>query len=925
MKLREKYNKCLFALLISALYGAPASAQNITEQRSVDTLTNASLFHESTAVSFDRSLMGNLPGAFTQSNGLSGGAGLTMLRGVNTVYLNSSPYVFVDGAMVKMSRGLSPFASGYEINNVAYINPMDIEEVSIFNQASLLSQFGGKAGNGILSVETKKGELGPLMIDFTARTGIQQISMYDADMMGASDFRAYLFDYMSNMGTSIGDLTQMDIFDVSHNKYNSNTNWANLIKKETSVYQDYNVSLRGGDGDTRYYFALGYTSSEGEYQTTGYDRFSMRVNLDYRVTPKVSLASYLSYSYGSSKFLGMGTDLSTHPLFVSLTKSPFFSPEDYSSTGIALDRPAGVDELGKSNPELLLTNIKNVMVENRIDEVMKANWNMNANNSLHAMLSLTYTGASEDLNRLSDGVVVDENRVRQNAKRSYSDFILRFNAWYNHKGVIGDALKYNASVGISAEDEEERMVYGRKVNAPTDDFESLGLGDIDSLANLNYSHKLISTYVNGGITYKDLLAVRANAYMEGSSNFGSAGRWNLYGGVDFDAKLLSTDQSKLLFLGGWNRVGNYDIRGSYQHTLFSPAQYTGIGGVYLGNIANEDISPEMTDNYELGLAYNLGRNLSLGATYYYRNTSDLLTQKAAAIELGLDPQFSNDGSVVNKGVEANINLSVINNKDVALNFFANISTLSNEVSNLTNGSIIQSIDRFTSITENGSALGSFYGYKVNGVFAKESDVNLRKSDGSPYEAGDYIMNDLDKNGTINSNDREVIGSPLPDFFGGFGGSFTYKKLTVSALFSYSYGNDVYNLFEQSLSAMSDLSVPLASASNRWISEANPGDGSLPRAAFNDPSGNFSTSDRWVEDGSYIKFKQLSFSYKIPLKNQNHIKGLDVYLNCNNLFTWSKYSGNSPDVFSSWSTMFRGVDTGVVSEPRSIVLGLKLSL
>ena len=205
-------------------------------------------------------------------------------------------------------------------------------------------------------------------------------------------------------------------------------------------------------------------------------------------------------------------------------------------------------------------------------------------------------------------------------------------------------------------------------------------------------------------------------------------------------------------------------------------------------------------------------------------------------------------------------------------------------------------------------------------------MDLKRADGTLYLAGDYKMEDINEDGIINAKDMQVIGSPLPDFYGGFGTRLNFTGIELSMLFTYSYGNDVYNLFNQHLSSMSDLSVPVAAAKGRWISETLPGKGELPRAAYNDPSGNFNASNKWVEDGSYLKLKTLSLAYDIPLKKRSgFLKGLKVFANCNNLFTVTGYSGLDPEVFLSNDPMLRGVDTGGAPNPRSYVFGVNISL
>ena len=237
-----------------------------------------------------------------------------------------------------------------------------------------------------------------------------------------------------------------------------------------------------------------------------------------------------------------------------------------------------------------------------------------------------------------------------------------------------------------------------------------------------------------------------------------------------------------------------------------------------------------------------------------------------------------------------------------------------------------SYDKFTGVAREKEALGAFFGYKVLGVYQNEGEVNLKRTDGLPFLAGDFHFEDVNKDGIINGDDRQVIGSPLPDFYGGFGTDFRYRDFSLNVLFTYSYGNEVYNLFAQRMSSMEDYSNQSSAILNRWISPEVPGDGTLPRAAYGDPSGNAVTCDRWVEDGSYLKLRSVSLNYNVPLRDRSgFIKGIDVFVNANNLFTVTGYSGFDPEVFSSVNPLLRGVDTGASPMPRSYIFGIKLSL
>lgn len=209
--------------------------------------------------------------------------------------------------------------------------------------------------------------------------------------------------YMYDMGTSIIDLEKMNLFNPTHAKYNHNTNWLDIIKRN-AMFQDYQVKMSGGDGDTRYMFGIGYSSQEGTIDPAAYNRFNMRINLDYKISPKISIANYLAYSYGTSRFFDQGSNWDIHPLYVALTKAPFFSPNYYDDNGTATMRKAGIDELGKSNPALFRDNLQNKGTDNRVDGMIKARWEMNKQTAISTALAISYTNAIEDLRRMNEGI-----------------------------------------------------------------------------------------------------------------------------------------------------------------------------------------------------------------------------------------------------------------------------------------------------------------------------------------------------------------------------------------------------------------------------------------------------------------------------------------------------------------------------------------
>lgn len=874
---------------------------------------------------FDRGLMGEETGVYSAANGFVGNAGLLMIRGVSSVNLNTSPYVVVDGLPTRQAPHISPFASGVLRSNLMFINPLDIAHMRIVKNGYDNVFYGGRAANGIIEMEIDKGTTGTASIDLALRLGFTDAG-FSPSLMNAAEYRSYLYGMMQDKGYAAGELQQNPLFDPSQPAYSHDTYWPGILEQK-GLFSDVHLKMKGGDGDTHYLFSIGYTSENEVLKEARDQRLNMRFNLDFKISPKVKITTLFAYNYGNNRFWGEGTDWLHNPLFVSATKAPFMSGDYYSEEGVKVEQLAEADVLGKTNPAALMAGLKNKGLSNKVDALVRGNWNIASRTSVNAEVMMTYNSLTEKMHQPAAGIAPDRYIERQNAKRSYSEYLMRWRAWAEHDGRIGSDWNYKAQAGLSVDTYKEKMIYGRTVNAASDEMESLETGKFaDSVSNTRYDHNLMNIYLSGGVTWRNKLKLGASFNLERSSNFGPDGDWNLYAGAEVRWTVLQTPSGYLELFGQYGRTGNNEVRGGYYARLYKSTAYYTYGGVYLGNVKNDDLHPEYTHNYDAGVNVALFHNLlELGAAYYYRRTEGLVTRKSLPIEIGLDPQYENNGVVSNQGVELSLSVSPIRTDQWKWSVFATLSTLKNRVESLKNGEIVETMDRFTSVARKGEELGAFYGYKVKGIFQTADGIDVVKSDGSAYQPGDYRMEDINGDHRINTQDRQVIGSPIPEFYGGFGTNLSWKGLSFAALFTYSYGNDVYNLFRQRMSMMSDYSNQSRDVLDRWVSADKPGDGWLPRAAYGDPSGNFLTSDRWVEDGSYLRLKSIAVQYDIPLKSRaGFIKGVRLSVNCNNLWTLSGYSGFDPEVFSGVDAMTRGVDFGATPSPRSYIFGLNLS-
>jgi len=906
----------LFALSAVSLtaYGQERVSDSL--QRNVNIKTTAMTFSE---------LLVDKPGIQVTQSGSIGFASQLMIRGAGSINLNASPYIYVDGIPVRYSRVLPSFLSIHQPNRFGFVNPNDINEVKILSEGSALAEIGGRGANGAIYIQTNRGELGGTKIDFSTKFGLLN-SNFDVDRMNAGQFKSYLRSYYLENGSTETEVNQNPIFNASNPVYNNNTDWVDLITRN-ALYQDYHIKLMGGDGDAQYMFSIGYVDKEGTIIGSDLNQVNLRFNLDYKLSPKIEISNSLAYTHGKGHYFEQGFNYNVHPLFIAATKAPFLSPYIFSQSGQVSTQYDDKDVLGKSNPLALVNKMYNSNEDNRVDGKISGKWLISPRTSLNSSFVFNYMNVTERQYRPSLGIVADLNRIRQNLKRSSSESFILWSSWLATKGKISSNGSYTGQTGLSVESYDEKSVFVRKINAGTDDYETLEQGLVDSASNINYKSRLLTLYARGSVDLFKRMQVFANLNVEGSSNFGAKGRWGIYPGVKAVVDLLGRDSKTPLGLrAGWGRTGNNDLRGFYHYSLYYPANYFGYGGVYLGNVANKSIKPEITNTYDVGLSLDLfNHKLNIEGGYYYKNTSNLITQRAVPIELGLDPQFENNGEMASQGLELNFNAKIIAKKNLSWLLFGSVSTLNNKVKKLNNGNIIKSIGGIYTVAKVNEPIGSFYGYKVLGVFGSQAAVNLQKADGTNFKAGDYIIEDLNKDSKINDLDRQVIGSPLPTAFGNFGTVVTYKKISFNALFTYTAGNDIYNSFNQQMHIMKDYSNQSQDVQNRWISASNQGNG-LSRAAFDDPSKNGASSNLWVEDGSYLRFKNVTVSAEIGVPPKlKFIRKLNLFITAENIATFTKYSGFDAEVVTSADPMLKGVDFGASPLPKSYMIGLKMSL
>lgn len=485
-------------------------------------------------------------------------------------------------------------------------------------------------------------------------------------------------------------------------------------------------------------------------------------------------------------------------------------------------------------------------------------------------------------------------------------------------------------------------------------------------------------YLNAGYNYKNRYFANFAVSAQAASRFGSNTKsgikafgvsWGIFpslqlGWLISNEKWFNTTKgiNYLKLTAGFDMSGNDDLDYYAARTYWESQKVThNTVGLYLKNIANSGIQWETTTKWNIALEGSfLNNRLQAGIDIYWHKTDNLLTQRELEYVSGMNQYWTNEGQLTNKGVEFNVNAAIINKKDWKWELGASLGHYNNKITELpvsrsntmtltdVNGNNVQHIHGYTNsiygkdniLTAVGYSVGSFYGWQTNGVFASDAEASqagklgyLKYPTGiadeskkyANFQAGDVCFVDQNGDGVIDDADKVVIGNPHPDIYGNIFSSLTWKNLRLDVNFKYSLGNDVYNYQRSEIEGLNTTYNQTSAALRRWTYEGQVTD--MPRACFantEDWRNNERMSDRWIEDGSYLKLKNVRLTYKVPYSN-SWLLGLKVWGEANNLFTLTKYLGTDPEMSSHNGVLYQGIDTGLIPRGRSFNFGVTINL
>ena len=912
------------------------------------------------------------------------GIGASMfVRGLSSINANAQPLIVVDGVEQDMQQNRLSLHSG-QINNIlANIAPEDIASVKVLKNATAL--YGARGGNGVILITTKRGKSMATRIDANISAGVSLVPQLPT-MMNASQYRNYATEILGTVPENINRDTPIsfrflndDPNNYYYHTYHNDTDWTDYVY-DTAMTQNYNINVQGGDDIGMYNLSVGYVKAESTAKNNDFDRMNVRFNTDISILYNLTTKFDISISRTNSKVFDDGAmeDLSagaiTSPTFLSLIKAPIVSPYQYNAivggfTSLLCDYDDIYSQLGSgyglANPVAILNNAngdnKNKAENTYFNVRVEPTWTINKNLSLTSMFSYTLDRNSQRYHRPFVGVpsfeISNLGTVTSMAASLFSkeinvvsDTHIDWKHQYGkHNLAAFGGFKYTY---FSFDDNNLKTEYNSTTNdknpslSATSGYQHIK-GNNDVWKNLQWYGNVDYNYMNRYFATVSLSAEANSRFGAKSGDLDLCGvAWALFPSVQLG--WVMTNESwfpknaginYLRVNAGYDMSGNDDISNYAARTSLSAVRfnYNAIG-LQLTNIGNDEIKWETNHKFNVGLqAYMLNNRLGVDFNYYVNKTKDLLTLQTFKNPIGgINNYWTNGGEIKNEGFELSVTAKPVVTRNWNVEVGASVGHYANKVTKLPDGDYTTSVYGDNNIlTSVGNPVGLFYGYKTAGVFATDAEAKAAGKNGylymednaglrNDFKAGDVHFVDQNNDGKISELDKVVIGDPNPDIYGNIFATINYKNLTLTMGWNYSLGNDVYNYQRSILNSGSTFYNQQVAEVAHWRYEGQQTD--LPRLAYGDPMGNNRFSDRWIEDGSYLRLKTLNLSYKVPVPGSwTWLQGLTVWAQANNLLTFTKYLGSDPEFSIGNGVLYQGIDCGNIAQGRSFQCGVKINL
>ncbi|TPG67407.1 SusC/RagA family TonB-linked outer membrane protein [Hymenobacter nivis] len=963
-------------------YGQQANRRDII---GAVTQVNSADFKDQPVIGVDQALQGRAAGVqVSQASGTPGSGISVRVRGAASIGASNEPLYVVDGLPIVSGNTSQLGAGNQQTNGLNDLNPNDIESIEVLKDAAAAAIYGSRASNGVVLITTKRGKSGKARVDLDYYTGGQAVwkrpniingqqqtqlfldaaaNRYPANAAGNypttfgpaaspyvfrsnADLAAYIYgpgdvgapvngivSYVTPTGNTIRPLSQFQDPTTA-----PTTNWSDQVLR-TAPISNYGLTFSGGSDVSRYRLSVNYFDQQGTIIGSGYGRGSARLTLDNKLSDKIRLGTSIGLSQSVNNRVNNDNSiygvLTTARLYAS--DLPIYNADGtYYKVG-SLENPVAAAK----EPFIKSTNSRLIASQFADFELIK-------NLRYRATFGIDYTYGRDD--RFYSTLTNPGAAVRGDATAAtVQDLNYNHISSLNYSKVFATDHSLSALAVVEFQRDSYSDIFTEVTGFPSNAIRQLSAGATKTQATSSATgNALFSLLAKVDYSYKGRYLIGATVRRDRSSRFGADNQVGYFPAVSVGWRVIEenflkdqTALSELKLRGSFGETGNQPTANFGSRGLISPgANYLDQGGLAPSQLANPNLKWERTRQTDIGLDFGFLQNrLYVSADVYLRKTSDLLLNALLPSDTGYQTYSANVGNIENRGLEFALTTINLRNEGTGFNWETNfnISFNRNKVTKLSDPSPTGTPQGFASRLALDQPLGAFYGYRVDHIFQTQEEINAldaaaKTATGvasATYQStltrpGDIKFKDLNGDGRVTAADQEIIGSAQPKFYGGITNTIRFMNFDLSALFQYNVGNKIYNSAASNTQGMSQAYGQDAAVLNRWTPTNT--DTNIPRAVYGDPNTNTRNSDRFLENGSYGRFKTVTLGYTLPLAmaSRAHLRTVRIYAQAQNLVTFTKYSGLDPEVstFSSSSTSI-GTDFFTYPQARTITGGVTL--
>jgi TonB-linked SusC/RagA family outer membrane protein len=857
-----------------------------------------------------QAIEGKAAGVQVITSGAPGANSSIQIRGLGSIN-DSSPLLVIDGV---------PTPSG--INYLNTINPNDIATIDVLKDASSAAIYGSQGANGVILVTTKKGSSGQNRLNVDVFAGIQSVA-HKLNMLDASQFALLNNEELANANQAVNPAY------ANPASLGAGTNWLNAILRNAPI-QSYSLSYSGGTEKSDYYVSGGVLDQQGVVIGSKYRRYNVQFNSNQKVLSWLKTGNTLALSHDEKPSGGGSVSgaLASNPVLpVYNADGSYSGPVGQSQWYGSQTNPVGLYNLVQNN-----TNGYNVIGSVYGEATIIPGLTFRTTPGLTATFYDSRTWAPQ--NNLQPSP-----QTLSYLGESYNKSITyNWDNYLTYDKRFGKDHHLTVLAGTSAEANTYNTINGNISGFASDVTQQLNNGTVQpNIGGTSNQWSLFSLMGRVNYSYKDRYLLTGTVRRDGSSRFGENKKYGTFPSASFAWRVSEEPFFKnisffddLKIRAGYGTTGNQNGIGNYSFASgLTSAVYVFNGNVVPIEIAqsaaNPNLSWETIKSTNVGIdATFLHQRINLTVDAYIKNTTGMLVPYTLPISTGytISPPI-NAGKVQNKGIEVTINSrNLVGPFAWSSNF--NISFNRNKILSLDQNSQLFpqgssiGLNGYLAINRVGNPINSFYGYVTQGIFQTPYDVTAHATQ-TGAAPGDIRFKDLNNDGVINDQDRTLIGNPNPKFIYALSNTFSYKNVDLSVVLQGTYGNDIFNANNILLESMSGANNQITNVLSRW---EGPGtSNTTPRAVFGDPNGNSQNSNRYIENGSYLRIRNVTLGYTLPkaLAQQIKFSSIRVYVAGQNLYTFTKYTGVDPEVGLT------GIDNNVYPVVRTISFGVNLSL